>query len=722
MSLDGGLRATEGPDDFGTGAGSKARRWIAEIELAERTCEPWRARGRRIAERYAEADRKDGRGRRFALFWSNVETLKPATLARGPQAVVGRRFKDEDPVGRVASEVLERALNFALETGDLAEVLAQVRDDLLLVARGCAWVRYVPHMVTVTPAGVMQGEAAEIAEGGDPYEVVAWEEAACDHVSFDDFLHNPARKWAEVRWVARRAYLTREELIARFGEETGRSVPLDHAPDDASAMATPDQWKKAAVWEIWDKPSRKALWLSLAFPDRLLDERDDPLGLQDFFPCPRPALGTASPLSLVPTPDYVFYEGQCRDIDELTARIGKLADALKLKGFYAAGDAVGKDLKTLFGADNTTLIPVDSWAAFAERGGAQGLIEWVPLDMVVQALKGCIEARQQLIADVYQVTGISDIMRGDVDPDETATATAAKDSWGSSRVRGKQKELARFSRDLLRIMAQVIAGRFTPDALQAMTNIQLFADPAQKMAAQQQLVALQARAAVSGQPPPPVSPALQDRLASPTWAEVCALLQDHALRAFRIDIETDSTIEPHDGQEKQRRIEFVGAVGDYVGRSLPAIQLAPQLLPIIVEGLKFLVRGFRAGREMEEVIDRAMDQLIQAGGMAPPPGPKGPDPGAEQARAQAAVIDAQTRQLEAQTHRGQAIADAQNAAARIQAENLRTSADRAAELHMHGEGLRADLASDMIQAMNKAVIREGVREMAPAGPIGGRVP
>jgi hypothetical protein len=233
-----------------------------------------------------------------------------------------------------------------------------------------------------------------------------------------------------------------------------------------------------------------------------------------------------------------------------------------------------------------------------------------------------------------------------------------------------------------------------------MTHLELFRDPAGKAAA---AIQLQAQAAQGAGPPPQ----LLRKLASPTWAEVCGLLQDNALRAFRIDIETDSTIEPQDRQEKQRRLEFVTAVGEYVGRSLPAIQLAPQLLPIIVEGLKFLVRGFRAGREMEEVIDRAMDQLVQAGGMAPPSRPKGPDPHTELAKAQTSLMDAATRRMEAETHRGAAVAHARNDAARIQAENLRTSADRAAELHMHGQALRADLAAEMPQ---------GAPDLAPGAP------
>lgn len=735
------LSTAETPADFGAGPGAAARRWISEIELAEKAQASWRERGRRIIKRYLE-DQGEGatdvKARRFSLLWSNIQTLGPAVLARAPLAVVGRRWKDEDPTGRLASEVLERALNFSIDAIDFADVMIGLRDDFLLVGRGQAWVRYVPHLKTIEPGGEIEQAPADgqTGEGAEPYDVVAWEEVVVDRVAWDDLVHSPARTWAEVRWVARIVYMTRDELVARFGEEVGAAVPLDHSSDDDRGPDDDkDQWKKAAVYEIWDKPSRKAIWISKAWTEAPLDERDDPLGLQDFFPCPRPLLGTTGPSSLIPTPDYVYYESQARDITELTRRIGLLADALKLRGFYAAGGETGKSLADLFTTETNTLIPVDSWAAFAERGGVKGLIEWVPLDMVSSTLQGCVQARSQLIDDVYQITGIADIMRGDTDPDETATAQSLKSSWGSSRVRDKQKELARFARDVLRIMGQVIAAKFSPETLAAMTNVQLLPSPEAKLilsqqlqarAQQSQLLAQQAQA-MGRPPPPPFSPpaGAAAMLAAPTWAEVTALIRDRTLRAFRIEVETDSTIEPNDQEEKARRVEFIQAVGEYVSRSMPALQLAPAMTPVICEGLKFLVRGFRVGREMEEVIDQAMDQL-QAGGLAPPqpqaaPGRAGGrDPEAEHVKAQASMTsaqakaqDASTRQFEAETNRFRAQAEAQLNGARIGAENLRTAAEQHAEMAMHQDQIRADLQQAVLTGVN----RRFIRDMDPEKPL-----
>jgi hypothetical protein len=155
------------PAETDTDDGKLARLWIDELDQAEKddARQAWLSRAKEIINLYAEAKTKTTQSKkRFALFWSNIEVLKPAVLARVPTAVVTRRFKDQDPVGRVASEVLERALNFSIDAYDFDAVLKGCRDEYLLLARGVAWVRYIPHIKT------KDGEAKsdEITDDGEP--------------------------------------------------------------------------------------------------------------------------------------------------------------------------------------------------------------------------------------------------------------------------------------------------------------------------------------------------------------------------------------------------------------------------------------------------------------------------------------------------------------------------------------------------------------------------
>ncbi len=394
----------DSPDDFGDDPSAIVSRWISELELSEKEQRPWVERGRRIVRRYVDdrAGANDVRRRRFALLWANIQTLAPAIYARTPTAVVSRRWKDADPVGRLAAEIVERALNFSLDAADFVDIMTALRDEYLLVGRGQAWVRYVPHIGTVAGAPA-ESAAGEVSEDQGQYDEVIWEEVIPDHVHWEDFGTNPARMWSEVRFVWRRCFMTRGELVDRFGEEKGNACPLDwkanSAGEDAGDKDT--QFAKAAVYEIWDKISRQAFWVCKAYTDDCLDVRDDPLGLKDFFPCPRPLLASCGPDTIIPTPDYVYYESQALEIDELTRRIGLLTDALKVRGFYA-GTENGK-LTDLLSAETNTLVPIDSWAALSDKGGMAGVVQWFPVDMVASVLQSCIQTRQQMLDDVYDV-------------------------------------------------------------------------------------------------------------------------------------------------------------------------------------------------------------------------------------------------------------------------------------------------------------------------------
>lgn len=653
---------------FGEGEAAKAERWKSEITLSERSQETWLTRCREIIRRYTEQkaveDSTAGQGvnkRRFATLWSNIEVLKPAVYAKPPTAVVLRRFKDADPLGRVASEVLERALNYSIDIYDFDWVMKECRDENLLTGLGVLWTRYVPTFDT-KPTGQISDSAEAVTEtdegeGEDKAEqeqdeYLATEQVVCDHVNYADFGTNRARTWDEVRFVWRRVYMTRAALQERFKTEVpgtkktiGDVVPLDWKPQELQATQNDynaDQFAKAQIYEIWDLDTRKAMWLSKAYPSRLLDERDDPLGLDGFFPCPRPVMATLGPDSTIPIPDYMFYKDQAQEIDELTVRIGILTDSLRMVGFYSGKETV--NLQNVFKAGNENkLIPIDGFSEFKEGGGVRGIIEWVPIDMVVACLTACFEARKQLLDDVYQITGISDIMRGDTDPRETKGAQVLKSQWGSSRVRERQKEIARFARDALRIKAQIIGDKFSWQTLAAMTNVDLFENQQAKSVAVMEFTA-QSQAQMAQQPPSPdgqqpampeMPQALQDKLSKPSWEEVMQFLRSDALRRFRIDVETDSTVEPDQATAKSEMTEYLTSMSGLITAASTVIPAMPKMAEVFGVWIKQANRTFSAGREAEEVIDRVMDQLS---GMPPAPvdgeGKAGPDPQVEALKAQ----------------------------------------------------------------------------------------
>jgi hypothetical protein len=68
-------------------------------------------------------------------------------------------------------------------------------------------------------------------------------------------------------------------------------------------------------------------------------------------------------------------------------------------------------------------------------------LAFLPTDQTAETLKACIELRKQLIEDVYQIIGISDIMRGATDPQETEGAQAKAQYGGTESRTGRRKVL-----------------------------------------------------------------------------------------------------------------------------------------------------------------------------------------------------------------------------------------------------------------------------------------
>ena len=627
--------------DFGT-----SQHWIDALKDSQNQFSEYHSKCDSIEKLYATLKQFPDENRKFQIFWSNIEVLKPAVYARTPVPVVVPRFKDLKELPRTASEMLERTLITNFELQDLDNTMKMARNDYLLFNRGVLWLRYKTE----------DGEEG-VSSGDDMVDFA--ENVVVEHVSRRDFRHDPARKWNEVGWVAKRSFLTTAKVIARFGQKFAmlQTKKMKYGEEDAYGEA------KAEIWEIWDKTSKKVIWVS-PMHDEILDMVDPHLSLEGFFPCPRPCYGTTVNDSLVPVPDFVFYKDQVEEIDELTARISKLSEALKMKGFYAAGESELKDAieAALANESNSAVLaPVSNMAALGNRSLKDSIV-WLPVIEIAQIVQTLIGLRKQLVQDIYEITGISDIVRGATDPNETASAQKIKAQWGSVRIRERQGELARISRDTTRIMAEIMAENYRPETFVQMSQMDVATEEkiqqqAQQMqaGAQQHIAKLQQQPPQpqpqQGQPPRPQPPQpeqimqqVQAKIAelqkTVTVEKIIKMFRDQRTRAFLIEIEVDSTIQPDEDGEKQRRTEFLTSIGGFINQVMPMVQQVPQTGTFAAEALRFATGGFRAGRQLEGVIDDMADQLEQ---MAKQPKQKGPTP---EQQAEMAKAKADTQKLQ----------------------------------------------------------------------------
>jgi hypothetical protein len=592
----------------------------------------WQARTKKILKRY----RDDTRGQsgnesaKFNILWSNVQTLIPAVYAKLPKADVTRRFGDGDPVGRVASQLLERALDFEIEHyPDFRSTMRYCVEDRFLGGRGVAWVRYEPH---VAPQGIEDDglQVTEDVEQGENamMEQIDYECAPTDYVHWKDFGHSTARTWEEVSQVWRWVYMTKEALVERFGEEAAAKIPLDQGPEPLNAYnESKKTYNRAKICELWDKETLKVYWFCKGLP-QIIDERDDPLELEGFFPCGRPLYATLTSDSLVPVPDFVLYQDQAMELDILSDRIDGLVKALRVRGVYDASQPALQRLLTE--GDNNALIPVDKWMAFSEKGGLKGSIDLLPLDTLATALLQCYQARQDIKGQIYEITGIADIIRGQSAASETATAQQIKGQYAGLRLRSMQEDVALFASNLIRLKAQVMATKFQPQTI-------LTYAAAQQMSPQDQQLIPQA----------------------------IELLKDRPLRNFRIDVAADSLVMLDENQNKQERMEFLQAFGGFLQQALPVAQASPPMVPMMVELMKFGIQAFKQSRPLEGALDQALDQMQQ---MAAQPNPEA------QAAQQAVQVEQQKAQVAMQMEQAKMQASQQVESAKMQLEQAKMTA------------------------------------------------
>lgn len=630
---------------------------LQTIAKYDREFKRWEGRAEKVIKRYRDDTRNSTTNptAKFNILWSNVQTLVPATFARLPQPDVSRRFRDNDPVGRVASLILERALSFEVEHyRDYRDTMRQSVFDRFLGGRGTAWARYEPHF--------KQAEVLQITEDADTPEIeeqLDYECAPIDYVHWKDFGHSVARTWEEVTCVWRKVYMSQDAVKERFGEEIAKKIPYDATPEDLKKGKNQDTEIKqqALVYEYWDKEKGMAYWFSKSMKE-MLDEREDPLKLQEFFPCPKPLFATITNETLVPIPDFTLYQDQAQELDVLSDRIDGLSTMLQLKGVYdASADA---SLARLFTeGQNGTLLPVKNWAAFAEKNGLKGQIDVYDLTPLTKALEAAYQAMEQIKNQIYEIMGISDIIRGSSDPNETLGAQELKGQYASMRLRAMQGEVARYATDILQLKAQIMCGKFNPKTLAAIAAVDQLSDM------DKSVVYLMDQGSVdpaTGQPAPPKPIPGPDGKPQPLGPAMVLLLGQerindpegdtpNPLRSFRVEVNADSMIQMDEAAEKRDRMEFLTATGTFIEKAAPVMQMAPQAGPLLMEMLKFGITAFKVGKTVEGKFDEMIDKMMQAA-MNPKPPPPDPAVEAEKAKAEAAKEKAQLDVQVAQTKAG----------------------------------------------------------------------
>jgi len=654
--------------------------WLNEIEQAKKRDKEYRKTGERVLDIYAC---KDASKVPFNILFSNTDTLLPALYSSVPRPAVKQRFKDQpNPLAQHAAKAANRVLEYLIDTGvdgyeTFDEGMRNATLDCLLPGRGVTLIKY--------DADIDGEEGAEYKKS----------ELVCiDSKVWDRVLFGYSKKWSTVPWVAFEEHIDKDEAIRLFGKEKASKLQFlkndDNTEEDKEKKEEDNQGgeKTACIYQIWDRDDKKVRYISSQYKDDFLKVEDDPLELTGFFPIPKPIEFIEKSHDLTPIAPYLIYESQATEINDLTKRIKNLAKAIKAKGIY--DPELGSDIENLMTGDDNTFKPADKSSSLAAEKGFQNAIWFLPIKEMVDVLNQLVAARENCKQVIYEVTGISDIIRGATNANETATAQGIKSQWGTMRLKRMQSEVQRYARDMLRIMLEIAATRFSEKTWAEMTGLPYLTEDQFNQA--QMVMQMVQRAQLTANPEQQQQLAqqyqqqiqqAQQALQQPRWSDVLSLLKNDMQRAYKIDIETNSTVLPEAVEDQKNIAEVMTALGQYLQGITPLVQSGS--FPF--EGAKALmmsiVRRYQFGDEIEEYINQ----------MQPPQPPPQPQDNSLEVKKMELQASQQSEQMVQQ-------AELQKSQNEMQLEQQKLEANRVieqgkAQTQMHIEQMRIDATKEL---------------------------
>lgn len=578
--------------------------WLDKINAAKAEEREWRESAMKAADVYEAS--KDAKSN-FNIYHANVETIVPALynstpipdvrqrhetrteLAAQPQGMPMQPGEPQPNVGRDLAELTERALTTSVDLYDFDDVIEDLVRDSEVTGRGVARVRYIPERDR-------QDEEAQA-------EVVPW----------DRFIRGPGFSWRHVPFIAFEHDLTKDQ-VEKIVDDPKRMAKLTFTKSGDDGTEFGDEKEHASkhkgilktikVYEVWDKPSKTVIFLTPEDKAAPLSVTPDPMGLTGFFPVPKPIYKVRRTRSLVPVCPYDVYAPLIDEIDRISKRISNLVKQLIVKGGY--DPKMAPDFELLRDAEDGTYVPITASEEFVNnkgRGLEDAVLHW-PIEQIVKVVQALYVEREAVKQTIYEVMGIADILRGQVDPREKAAQSELKAQSGNRRMQRSQNEVARIARDIFRIKAEIMLTKFQPETLERMTGMRV-------------------------------------------TSEMMQVIRS-GLRSYTIDIETDSTVRADMAKYQEEMNMFLMGMSQF-GQAIAGLApVMPQMIGPMTEVFGGFARKFNLGKQGED----ALEALAVAGQQPPKQQDDGATAAAEmQAQLQAQEHEAKMREMEAQGQR-----------------------------------------------------------------------
>lgn len=584
----------------------EASKWSARIKKSEEREDKWRKDAGAAEAAYACDDKSetgDAKVYDFNILHSNVETIVPAIYNSTPIPDIRRRYieatgpepvqpqpdqqgqvdpnaiaqyqqaaqeygirKQRDDDAKLYSDMLERLIAAQIDDSRLDSEVEAEAQDAFTTGRGVVRLRF----------------ETDVDEGENPTN----ERITFEAVSWRDFRMGPANRWDRTPWVAFKIPMTHEEMESIADEAM---LEAQKSADDVEMDDDEADCDDVIVWEVWDKNEKQVLFIEEG--GRLLKKVEDPMGLPMFFPIPQPVQPITKVGSTIPVCPFTVYKKLADELDNVTKRINKVMKGLKVRGIIA-GDATG--LIELANADDNEIKVETNLEALAQTGGIEKAIAWWPVEQGIKVLAQLYQQRESVKASIYEITGISDIVRGASNAGETATAQQIKTQWGSLRIQKMQRMIERQVRDIFVMMAHIASTKFSEATIVKMTGLVM----------------------TDG---------------------VRALMQEPLDAGYRIDVESDSTVRADLTRQKTDMTEFMTGTANFFSSMAPVVAQAPEMAEPLSEIYAAAARFYKLGKGPEDALER-MTAIAKKAASTPRPNPE-----AEKIKAE---MDLKTKELE----------------------------------------------------------------------------
>lgn len=575
--------------------------------------------------------------KRYPIWWSAIKTIQPAYYSKTPIPVAHRRFDADDPTGRTACILGERASQYFMDCSPYDQVMGAARDDFILADKATVRVFFEasigeePKKEYIEPTVLDDGSQAFIDDQGQVIMNVKRDEDGLYFteekseyledkkvyllpVAFDEVYHTPyARHWDEVQDVAFKSILTREEFSERFGSEKAALVSFkkreqgdkNKTDNTSTNITSPELFIE--VWEIWRKKTKDVIWVTESYKEDFLDQKDDPYELEGFFPCPPFIIGTKPDKSLYPTPNYIQLRPVLDQMNSLYNKLFELITAVRRRGIADA--SIDEVIQAINGAWDNEIIAVQNFAQIVEKGGLESLIQYIPVGELSQAITELQGLKQAFKNDFDELYGAADILRGVAEKGVGVETQQLKADYASLRSTVPMKQMQKLARDAIELLLDLGLKKFEDSELQEIMGYEYLDEADQQ-----------------------------------NFFPALALLRDDKARHVRIDIETDSTSYIRDQELKEQRNEVIQTIIQGFGQITSLQGEDPTYLDIGFKLLLSSLRGQTLGKQWEADIEAIESQLQDKMNQPPPP----PPPDYEQMKIDLAKTQQQLDQMKMQ--------------------------------------------------------------------------